>query len=264
MCGIAGYSLHPSCGVDRTLAAQALLAGIADRGSDAAGYAFTTPSESARVVKRQAGASSLLASIAVPADAREALLHVRDFTKGHPSLDANNHPIRVSGLVGIHNGIISNDDDIFAGHGLERAEPGMTVDSEAIFALVARYGHRNGRVLEQLYGSMAAAWLDESTPGSLFVARGIGRPLWIGRGRHAFLFASTRSTLELAQRYTGLRLRLTQVEEGRLLTVVDGEVERLDAFQPDRSFRKRVPPAVRAPEEHRRCLVQLQAIAAAA
>ena len=261
MCGIAGYSLDATSNVDRTLAAQALLAGIADRGSDAAGYAYLTPGR-VSVFKRRAGASALLEEITVPADASAALLHVRDFTKGHPSLDANNHPIRHAGLVGIHNGIIANDDEIFARHGLERAEEGMTVDSESIFALVARYGHDRGRVLEELYGSMAAAWLDESAPNALFLARGIGRPLWIGRGRRAFVFASTRSTLELAQRYTGLRLRLSEVGEGRLLTVVDGQLERVDAFEPDRSFEKEAPPAVRAPDEHRRCLVQLNALAA--
>ena len=39
MCGIAGYSLSDASRVDRTLAAQALLAGIAERGADAVGYA---------------------------------------------------------------------------------------------------------------------------------------------------------------------------------------------------------------------------------
>ena len=39
MCGIAGFSLSPDSPVDRTLAAQALLAGIAERGADAVGYA---------------------------------------------------------------------------------------------------------------------------------------------------------------------------------------------------------------------------------
>ena len=46
MCGIAGYSLSPESSVDRTLAAQALLAGIAERGADAVGYAYRGPSGS--------------------------------------------------------------------------------------------------------------------------------------------------------------------------------------------------------------------------
>src|SRR5918997_233309 len=43
MCGIAGYSLEPGAGIARTLAAQALLAGIAERGADAVGYAHRGP-----------------------------------------------------------------------------------------------------------------------------------------------------------------------------------------------------------------------------
>ena len=63
-------------------------------------------------------------------------MHVRDYTKGHPTVLANNHPIRHGSVVGIHNGIIVNDEEILARYAIERAEPEMTVDSEAIFALM--------------------------------------------------------------------------------------------------------------------------------
>jgi len=43
LCGIAGYSLDPQSRVERTLAARALLAGIAERGADAVGYAYRSP-----------------------------------------------------------------------------------------------------------------------------------------------------------------------------------------------------------------------------
>ena len=46
MCGIAGYCLSTKSCVDRTLAAQALLAGIAERGADAVGYAHRGPGQS--------------------------------------------------------------------------------------------------------------------------------------------------------------------------------------------------------------------------
>src|ERR687897_1934092 len=149
MCGIAGYSLGPRAGIDRTLAAQALLAGIAERGADAVGYAHRSPGRRAKVDKRRAGASALLAEVSVPADASEVLIHVRDYTKGHPTIEANNHPVRHGEVVGVHNGIIVNDEELFAAYGFERAEPEMTVDSEAIFALVERAGG-DPRVLEQL------------------------------------------------------------------------------------------------------------------
>src|ERR1700758_1593294 len=177
MCGIAGYSLSPRSGIDRTLAAQALLAGIADRGADAVGYAHRGPSDRYPVVtKQRTAARSLLERIAVPEHAPEVLVHVRDYTKGHPSMPANNHPVRHGPVVGIHNGIILNDDELLAPHRCARSEARMTVDSEAIFALAA-HSHNDSRALEDLDGSFATAWLDTRVAGTLFVARGAGRPL---------------------------------------------------------------------------------------
>src|SRR5437868_5003259 len=95
MCGISGYSLSPDSSVERTLAAQALLAGIAERGADAAGYAYRIPGDGrVRGHKQRSGASALLESVELPPATSEALLHVRDYTKGHPTIAANNHPVR--------------------------------------------------------------------------------------------------------------------------------------------------------------------------
>src|SRR5438067_2959270 len=99
MCGIAGYSLVASSPLERTLAAQALLAGIAERGADAVGYAHRTPSEGIVVHKQRSGASALLDQIAIPSSATQVLVHVRDYTKGHPTIAANNHPVRHGAVV---------------------------------------------------------------------------------------------------------------------------------------------------------------------
>ena len=50
---------------------------------------------------------------------------------------------------------------------------------------------------------MATAWLDQREAGAVFAARGVGRPLWIGRGRHEIFFASTRTALEIVSEYAG-------------------------------------------------------------
>ena len=120
MCGIAGYSLDAASTVDRTLAAQALLAGIAERGADAVGYAHRGAGSNVTIHKQRSGATALLDAIELPAAATHALVHVRDYTKGHPTILANNHPIRHGSVVGIHNGIILNDEEIFARYGFER------------------------------------------------------------------------------------------------------------------------------------------------
>jgi glucosamine 6-phosphate synthetase-like amidotransferase/phosphosugar isomerase protein len=260
MCGIAGYSLSASSQVDRTLAAQALLAGIAERGADAVGYAYRRGTRKAAIHKQRSGASALLEQVVLPTSATEALIHVRDYTKGHPRIEANNHPIRHGAVVGVHNGIILNDDELMEQHGFERAEPEMTVDSEAIFALAEAHEGAPG-ALEQLRGSMATAWLDERRPGTLFLARGVGRPLWIGEGREETLFASTKAALEVAERFLGLKLRKRELAEGTLAVVADGEVLEKLRFKPDRDFEESKLPAVRAPQEGAFCLQRLAALA---
>jgi glucosamine 6-phosphate synthetase-like amidotransferase/phosphosugar isomerase protein len=256
VCGIAGYSLDLDSRVERTVVARALLAGIAERGADAVGYAYRSPGSATSVHKQRSGASALLDRIHVPGGAVQLLLHVRDYTKGHPSLAANNHPIRHGAVVGVHNGIITNDDELFLQHEIARAEPRMTVDSEIIFALAERARGRTADALQELYGSMAAAWLDEARP-ELVLARGMGRPLWLGRGKHELFFASTRLALELVESYGDVKLRKSQLAQGKIVAVEHGRVVARDTFRPDLSFEEEPLPAVRAPEEGRTCLERL-------
>jgi glucosamine 6-phosphate synthetase-like amidotransferase/phosphosugar isomerase protein len=264
VCGIAGYSLGDGSAVDQTLATQTLLAAISERGSDAVGYAYRGPDVELAIHKQRGGASAFLDRLSVPTGSRQVLVHVRDYTKGHPSLTANNHPIRHGSVVGIHNGIIVNDEDVLATHGFERAEPGMTVDSEAIFALVEETSSRPS-ALEELHGSMASAWMDEREPEALYLARGIGRPLWVGEGKRELFFASTRRALQFVERYTNVRLKKRELGEGTLVDIVDGAVVRSRSFEPDRTFVEESPlPPVRTPEEARTCLARLAAITAAA
>jgi glucosamine 6-phosphate synthetase-like amidotransferase/phosphosugar isomerase protein len=263
MCGIAGYSLS-SDSVERTLAAQALLAGIAERGADAVGYAFRAGTNAVEVTKLRGGASALLDEIAVPRDASQALLHVRDYTKGHPDIEVNNHPIRHGTIVGVHNGVIANDDDLLSRYRIDRWSPGMTVDSEAIFALMEVRNHRAGS-LRELHGTMAAAWLDERHPERLFLARGIQRPLWIGRSRTEFFFASTRRALAIVEAALRFRLDARELREGRMLEVVAGRVVRERRFRPDRSYREveTVSP-VHSPHEAVSCLERLAVLTSTA
>jgi glucosamine 6-phosphate synthetase-like amidotransferase/phosphosugar isomerase protein len=262
MCGIAGYSLTSRSAVDRTRAAQSLLAGIAERGADAVGYAHRVPGDYPVVTKQRTPASELLERIDVPQAATELLVHVRDYTKGHPSIAANNHPVRHGPVVGIHNGIILNDDELLAPHRCARSEPRMTVDSEAIFCLAA-HSHNDPHALDELEGSLAAAWLDARVPGTIFAARGAGRPLWIGSGKHELFFASTKVALEVVERYVHVRLRKREITEGTFLQLTGARVARSARFRSDADYRDPIAlPAVRAPQEGISCLAALAALAA--
>ena len=240
MCGIAGYSLSPESSVKRTLAAQALLAGIAERGADAVGYAHRGPSAAVTVHKRRSGASELLSELHVPATSTQVLVHVRDYTKGHPTIEANNHPIRHGSVVGIHNGIIVNDEEIFA---------------------LAEHAEGSPEALEELHGAMATAWLDERNAPTLFIARAAGRPLWVGTAGKELFFASTRAALDLVEQTVRLSLRKRELDEGTLLRIADGRVTGHDRFQADRSYvEETILPSVRAPHEGASCLKRLAAI----
>ena len=215
------------------------------------------------MIKQRTPASKLLERVAVPQDANQLLVHVRDYTKGHPSIAANNHPVRHGPVVGIHNGIITNDDELLAPHSCARVEPRMTVDSEAIFAIAA-HSRNDARALEHLRGAMAAGWLDEREPGIVFLARGTGRPLWVGDCDDGVFFASTKIALEVVAHYCNLKLRKRELREGMWVALEDGRIARKARFRPDHGYIEDDPlPPVRAPQERDFCLTALAALVAA-
>jgi glutamine phosphoribosylpyrophosphate amidotransferase len=166
-------------------------------------------------------------------------------------------------VVGIHNGIITNDDELLAPHSCARSEPRMTVDSEAIFAIAA-HSQNDARALEHLRGAMATAWVDEREPETVFLARGSGRPLWVGDGRDGVFFASTKLALEVVENYCRLKLRKREMPAGMWLALENGKIARKARFRPDLDYFERNPlPSVRAPQERETCLTTLAALAAA-
>jgi len=110
---------------------------------------------------------------------------------------------------------------------------------------------------------MAAAWLDEREPELVHLARGAGRPLWLGEGRDEVLFASTKLALEVAEEYCELRLRKREVHEGTAVVLSAGKVVRRESFRVAEFEEPDPLPAVRAAHEGRFCLTRLAAIAAA-
>jgi glutamine phosphoribosylpyrophosphate amidotransferase len=221
MCGIAGFSLAPTFALDRSALAKVLLAGLAERGQDATGYGYRAADGGVRVVKESQKLARMIDRIDLPGDTPEAVMHVREYTKGVPGLNDNNHPVRWGRVVGVHNGHIDNDDALFEAYGQERSTPEITVDSEAIMMLTEVLGDL-GRALELVRGSAAVAVLHDGDAGGLTLARRTRRPLVIGRGAGVVLFASTRTPLELVAEGAGLDLDYEDLEDGTLLEVEQG------------------------------------------
>ena len=186
----------------------------------------------------------------MPQTATELLVHVRDYTKGHPSISANNHPVRHGPVVGIHNGIILNDDELLAPHRLRAL--GAADDGRLRGDLRPRrsLGQRSQRASSELDGSFATAWLDERVAGTVFVARGAGRPLWIGAGKHELFFASTRAALEVVERYARssfASVRSRSAPSSPSTTLASSVTRR---FRADLAYRDPVAlPAVARPQE---------------
>lgn len=159
----------------------------------------------------------------MPLTADTVILHTRWATQGSPENNDNNHPIVTGGVVGVHNGHLNNDDELFKWIGGERIGQ---VDSEAAFALLDRGGMQPEDALDYLHGRAALAWLDKRSPRDLHLARVSGSPLAIGQTRHGSLvFASTMSLLAAACRQAEVRLTWTQyVEEYTYLKVRRGVI----------------------------------------
>ena len=224
MCGIAGYSVGPESQAPRTLAAQALLAGIAERGADAVGYAHRSNAARVSVHKQQTGASKLLdvdrRSRGCPSRARpRARLHEgppdnrgqqppdpprrrrRHPQRRHRQRRGDLRPVRVRARRAGDDGRLRGD--LRARRRAARATRGRSSSSPARW---------------RPPGSTSA------TPATLHLARGLCRPLWIGRGRHEVFFASTRAALEVVEQTLGSGLLKREVGEGRLLRLVAGRI----------------------------------------
>lgn len=72
---------------------------------------------------------------AAPYPPLSVLGHCRYPTKGTPDKNHNNHPIISGNMVGVHNGSIRNDEELWEKFKLYDRRKGM-VDSEIIFALI--------------------------------------------------------------------------------------------------------------------------------
>lgn len=252
MCGIAGFvtgeTKKPKLIYNIY---KEILALSVRRGRDATGIAATMKTGEIIVSKHPAPSPVFVYKEAfqgvMDCNPVAVIGHVRAGTKGSPYVNANNHPIIAGNIVGVHNGVIQNDDELTQNFELKR---NALVDSEVIFALLEKLGPLDKvgiqRVTALLDGAYALAFQHAGKPGEIWLVRGPGRPLVIGYDTrlHTTWFASEARFITEAYKYTRVSkvgLEIGEMEENEIVCI-DGTLFVKEKFKCiEKHFKETIP-----------------------
>lgn len=214
--------------------ARLLFLEIEHRGQDATGFAFRDSNGDIQIHKDAMTASEFVKRrLCMPKRAQAAILHVRFSTQGWEGYNENNHPVKAGPIVGVHNGHISNDRELFR---MVNYVPQAQVDTEAAMAVLAfgEYKHPT-EALELLHGNAALAWFhqDDDLRQRIFLARVNSSPLFVGESAEgSVVFASTEFAVLNAMRQVGMTpVKLRDIPEGTYLELIDGSIEGVRTFE---------------------------------
>lgn len=199
MCGILGITFLDSAIKEQSGMVKYVLRGLlsesASRGRNATGIAVIQEKDIV-VVKEPVSAHQLIGSSEfntacsgyINENTISILGHCRLKTKGTPRIRHNNHPIIANNVIGVHNGMIVNDDVLFEKYKkkCKSFKRKAEVDSEIIFRLVDYFTHVKNRGIATaidkatfaLKGSYACAMVDRTRPYMLWLFRDIN-PIYI-------------------------------------------------------------------------------------
>lgn len=182
MCGIMGFS--GSRNYDQQAIERILICNMV-RGDMATGtYSF----KEHIVKKHNVDAVAFCALFPPPQEDTLFIGHTRHATQG-TNIPRNAHPFKIGHIIGIHNGMITNDGMLAKEYKFKH-----TVDSEAIFHMIGLKGFDG---LKEVHGGCAIAFVDDRKPNSLFLYRR-DNPIYIGYKADAVYFSSLQYSLEKA------------------------------------------------------------------
>jgi len=194
---------------------KSLLKFSEERGTDASGLCVVTDTmahifkdkEKGSKLKESHNLNEVLLEITPKQKFRCAFGHTRAQTKGTYLKNENNHPIVANKTIGVHNGIIFNDEVLFTAYDDDIEREGL-VDSEIIFRLIDMYIADGKSIVsavkeasKQLTGSYACAFTNLDCPHYITLFKGSDFP---SIHIHKFdnfdllIFASTASIIDKA------------------------------------------------------------------
>lgn len=187
MCGIGGVMFFPKERTKQELEyikylTENILVENQDRGKDASGIASFNKDNAYSLAKHHVRASTFVETDFfrefvknnINATTKSILLHARASTKGAKENNANNHPIETSRFIGVHNGVIWNDDALFSKYKLNRQGQ---VDSEVIFRLMDTMTSEEPtkeevkKVAEILMGMFTVAFVNKNNNRYLYLVK---------------------------------------------------------------------------------------------
>jgi glutamine---fructose-6-phosphate transaminase (isomerizing) len=255
MCGIFGFFVHKDAGYDPSFIRKSLniLTQLSEsRGKDSSGLVFRNEGE--RELQVFKGTVTLHYLLKRPEVVRKmnqmlgsnngngaqgkqgpfaVMGHSRLVTNGSQLNDENNQPVIKDGVVGIHNGIIVNEDELWSRYpDIQRS---YEIDTEVMLAMIGKFV-RDGydvagavsKTVNEIFGTVAAAFFMEGQ-NKFVIATNNGSLYTLTDGHGLFVFASEEYFLrKLAQRMRlngdGRACRIKQVVSGK------GVVLDLDSF----------------------------------
>lgn len=236
MCGIVGISSSPDSpetGRRQIALFRDLLIRSQSRGRESAGVAWRNGPDEIVTAKIRGTVRTLLKNVdasgrkPLPESALlEMIGHSRLVTDGDSSLHHNNQPVIGEGEVVVHNGIITNHADLWAGTG---KIPKTEVDSEVLLPLLAEArvqgGWRVDRVFRDLRGSASFAYLSTAEQGIL-LATNTGSLYVSPLEEGGVVFASEHFILEEALKKQGRNLgQIRWVQAGECVLLLPGGSE---------------------------------------
>ena len=225
MCGIFGLAKQKNAQteyqtkqLERVLTRLTALSVV--RGEDSTGLAFVSSGNNPVIFKSLKKSSNLVKHRdwskiieQLTPETSVVLGHTRLKTTGKISLD-NAHPFHIGSVIGTHNGIIYNHEDI----SVNKKEV-YQVDSQAMFALFDSNNNLQ-ECLDEIYGDYALAWTRDNKD-ILYLLKQDGRPCYFGYWKEArvLLYASQKNILEEAIKETDISIKIVESSNDALYTM---------------------------------------------